>query len=170
MDVSKDVELGFLGLKLCQQVFAAYPIAMDDTVQDTEGWAVSDEDVGVWGDEVPVLGDLWSPLTVKGPVVEPRLDGGAPNLDAFDLCPAVVQVGDIGGNHGEELVGFVFGEKVVVASYKDFMRMRACAKPIHEGLDLMGAATTAYIACVNQEVAFWDGHLVVLAVGIRNQY
>jgi hypothetical protein len=84
MNVPKDVDFGLDPLDHLQQILTTYPLSLDGLISVAERWSMGDQDICIFGYEIPLGSDLRTALEVECPIEEPRLPGAAIEKDPLD--------------------------------------------------------------------------------------
>ena len=127
------------------------------------------DDIGIGGNQLPVLVDRSTPGFVEGPAIKPGRNGRAPDVESLNDGPAVVQVSD--ALRDELLNGlklFLLEKEIVVAGNKHFVLKGQCTEPGQE-VDNLGTLTPIrHIACMNDQVATGYSYTIVSAMGVSD--
>jgi hypothetical protein len=137
-------------------------------IQNAARWSVGNQNVGIFGNQIPFCSESWSALQIKCPIEKPRLPRRTPKTNAVDGDATVEKVMAIGEYfRGERW--FAFETSVMIASNHDFVRMRQRLEKLGKSAGLVGRSMAAEITSVNEHVAFGNGDSFVHAMSVTEQ-
>lgn len=168
MDVSEDMEPRAEGFNRGGQIIATGVHgtgAGRHAIENPRGRPVGDQDVGVRWNLGPAFGKGLAALEVKGPAEEHRRPRTAPEFQAGEFQPGVLQIVGM-PDQGPSVLGFVLETPVMIAGDQDLVGMGLLGEPVVEILKFGEGAHAEAIAGMNQNVAFRYVDLSVHAVGI----
>jgi len=165
-----------------KQIFAASSLEPAYIAESTSSWSfiassirrsVRDQNICLMRNQIPVLLDVCSSVTIECPVKKARLYRRAPKSNAFQLNSAVLQVMNIRRKllqkHCYVRWIALLKVQIMVARNEDLVLVRLCAKPIDESQRIHVGAMAAEVAAVYQNVCVWQLQTEVRAVRIRNE-
>src|SRR5690606_26974510 len=155
--MTKNMVLGLHLIDSQKQFLTSSPFSIHCFVQSAKTWAMCNQHICIIWNQIPMLFYLFSTISIKSPVIEPRGDGRTPQFKTFDFTTGIIQVNHAFGNHLLDNPWVRLLEKeIVVAGNEYFVFIFLLAEPIQKIFNLIALPPLSYIARMDEQIACWQ--------------